>query len=107
MNNYSLDADSSRWWWPPAAVGAVGAAAIAAILVLPSTGVALPGETRDVPPGPDHWSATVDPDADRPCFLIRAHWNIALDQTQPRCGRGTPNRQQWTGTLRPDLDSQP
>ena len=107
-DNYSLDADSSRWWRPQAAAGVVGAVAITAILVVPSTGLALPGETtQDVPSAPYLWFATVDMDMDRPCFLTRRQWNVALDQPRPRCGRSTANREYLTGTLRPGLSSQP
>ena len=54
---------------PKAAAGVVGAVAITAILVVPSTGLALPGETtQDVPSAPDPWFATVDMDRGRPMF---------------------------------------
>jgi hypothetical protein len=108
-NNYSRGSESSRWWWPQAAAGAVVAAAIAAILVVPTTGLALPGgTTRDVVPVPDSWFATVGPEIDRPCFLTRARWNVALDQPQPRCGYSpSADREQWTGRLRPGLSSRP
>jgi hypothetical protein len=107
-NNYSLDADSSRWWWPQAAAGAVAAAAITVILVLPSAGLAKPADTtREAPPAPDTWFSTVDPDLDRPCFLTRARWNVPLDQPRPRCGHPTANREQWAGRLRPGLGSGP
>jgi hypothetical protein len=31
------------------------------------------------------------PDGDRPCFMVRAHWNTALDGPQPTCA--TPSWQ--------------
>ena len=107
MNSYSLDSDSSRWWWPQAAAGAVVAAAITTILVIPTTGLALPGRaTRDA--APTSLFAPVDPATDRPCFLTRARWNVALDQPQPRCGHSaSADRERWTGTLRTGLDTRP
>ena len=83
-DNYSLDADSSRWWWPQAAAGVVGAVAITAILVVPSTGLRTsPAETtQDMPSAPDPWFATVEMDMDRPCFLT------ARGGTSPWTSRG-------------------
>lgn len=110
MNSYALDSDSSRWWWPQAAAGAVGAAAITMILVLPATGADGPSpKTRDIAPNPATWFATADPDFDRrPCFLTHARWNVALDQPQPRCGYlRTANPAQLPSNLRPGLDPLP
>lgn len=106
--SYSLDSDASRWWWPQAAAGVVGAAAIAAILVVPATGLAPPVETtREGPRNPGPWFSTVDPDRERPCFLVRARWSGALDQPRPRCGDSSATREWWTDTRRPGLSSGP
>lgn len=103
-NSYALDSDSSRWWWPQAAAGAVAAAAISVILVVPATGADGPGEVTR----PDPWVGTVDPGMDRPCFLTRAQWNVALDLPHPRCGYSrTVSREQYAGTLRPGLSVLP
>ena len=70
MNNYSLAADSRRWWWLPATAGAIGTAALTAILVVPATGsvspVPVPTTTMDTADQP-----TV---VERPCFMARPDW---------------------------------
>ena len=109
MSAYSIGADSSRWWWPSVAVGAVGAAAIAAILVLPASGSLPPGGTtrQDVPsPAGDPWFSTVDPGVARQCFLLRPLAGGTLDH--PSCGRSSI-REQWSSTYsgRPGPDSRP
>lgn len=91
INSYSINSDSPRWWWPQAAAGAVATVAIAAILAVPTAGVALPGgSTRDVAPDPAPWVTTFDPQSDHQCFMTR--WNIGLDHPQPRCGH-VPTRE--------------
>ena len=109
MNNYSIDSDSPRWWWPQAAAGAFATVAIAAILAVPTTGVALPGgTTQEVVPAPDSWVANVDPESNRQCFMTRLPWNVALDQQPPRCGQfPTSEPKRWTGIFRPGLSSMP
>jgi hypothetical protein len=109
MNAYAIGADSPRWWWPSVTVGVVGAAAIAAILVLPANGSLPPGGTtrQDVPPpAGDPWFSTVDPGVDRQCFLLRPRAGVAQDH--PSCGRSSM-RQHWSSTYsgRPSPDSRP
>lgn len=109
MSSYSIDSDSPRWWWRSATVGAVGAAAIAAILILPANGSLSLGETtpQDIPaPVSDPWFATVDPAVGRQCFMLPARVAGSLDQ--PRCGR-RPVIEPWSGidVRRPGLDARP
>ena len=115
-HSYSLTSDSRRWWWPSATAGGVGLAAIAAIVVLPTAGNAIPvdhtGQVPDVGgtvllvehAGPTH-----------PCFMVRARWNTALDGPQP-VGRGAVADRAVPvarvapaapGVLRPGLDAMP
>ena len=109
MSPYAIGADSPRWWWPSAAVGAVGAAAIAAILVLPAGGAPSPDPVapRDAPPpAGDLRLSTIDPAKGPQCFRLLPGGGGTLDQ--PRCGR-QPSRGQWASvdTLRPGLDARP
>lgn len=93
-DSYSLTSESRRWWWPSATAGGVGVAAIAAILVLPTTGHATPVDDTRQAPSPV--SATVfdvrSEGAARPCFMIHPRWNTALDGPQPTCGRTFTDR---------------
>ena len=108
MNTSSIGADSPRWWWPSAAAGAVGAAAIAAILVLPTNGSAVPRQpSPDAPPFPtgDPWVTTIDPRVGLQCFALPARWNASLEHGRPSCGHG--ERPRGNGVRRPGLDSRP
>lgn len=110
MNAYSIGSDSPRWWWPSAAVGAVGSAAIAAILVLPANSSTPPGGTTPDSPAPasDPWFSTYDPVVGRQCFALRAGWNASLAHENPRCGHSPViQRPAGTGVRRPGLDSRP
>jgi hypothetical protein len=80
MNSYSLAADSRRWWWLPATAGALGTAAVTAILVVPATGTAPPvaPPTSEVGVG----SGTI---VERPCYLARPGWNTDRGWEQPVC----------------------
>lgn len=106
QNSYSLSSESRRWWWPSATAGGVGVAAIAAIVVLPTTGHAIPVD--DTGPAPDlggtvFLEETTGPT--HPCFMIRARWNEALDYEQPTCGGSTTTgRPEHHGVVRPWLD---
>jgi hypothetical protein len=82
--SFSLNRDSSTWWAPSAAAGMVSAAAIAAILAIPTTGHAIPVD--DPPPAPVTWTPADPPTGTRPCFLVHPRWNAALDGRQPTCG---------------------
>jgi hypothetical protein len=89
MNSYSLAADSRRWWWLPATAGAIGTAAVTAILVVPATGTAPPvaPPTSKVGVGP----GTI---VERPCYLARPGWNTDRGWEQPVCtprGGGRPD----------------
>jgi hypothetical protein len=86
MNSYSLGSDSPKWWWTSAAAGAIGAAALGAILVLPASGSAV--RLQDSPdPAPP---AVVLPSDDarghaRQCFMWQSRWNDTLNGPQPVC----------------------
>jgi len=108
QNRYSLSSESRRWWWPSATAGSVGVAAIAAIVVLPTTGHAIPVD--DSGPGPDVGSTVflAEPTGPtHPCFMVQARWNTALDGPQPECGGVVHVRHARTGVLRPGLDDGP
>ena len=108
QNRYSLSSESRRWWWPSATAGGVGVAAIAAIVVLPTTGHAIPVD--DAGPGPTSAapsSSRSQPAPTHPCFLVQARWNTALDGPQPECGGVVHVRHARTGVLRPGLDDGP
>lgn len=89
MTTYSLTADSPRWWWPSAAAGAVGLAAVTTILVLPPAVQAVPEQPAPVAPASSGLLGVTTPD--RPCFLVRARWNEAIDGPQPLCGGQPPS----------------
>ena len=97
MHRYSLSSDSPRWWWMPAAAGTAASALLAGVLLLPAAGQAPPAPTA-----PDEPSSTVPLVRDRPCFLVRAHWNEALDWPQPMCSSEAPATRPG-GVLRPGL----
>ena len=85
-NRYSISADSRRWWWPSAVAGA---AALAATMAIPmAAGHAIPLDDQPVGTGAGVTSEVATPvDTDeRPCFMVRAHRNEALDWPQPLCG---------------------
>jgi hypothetical protein len=70
---------------------AAGAVAVTAILVLPAAGQAAPEPLAEAP--------------GHPCFLVRAHWNEAIDGPQPTCGSRTPATPD--AVRRPGLDHLP
>jgi len=108
MNAYSIGSDSPRWWWPSAAIGAVGTTAIAAILILPASGSAPPGKPMpaDAPaPAGDPWFSTVDPSVGRQCFALPARRTATLDL--PRCGQRLVREPGSTTSGRPGLDVRP
>lgn len=105
MNSYSLAADSRRWWWLPATAGAVGATAIAAILVVPATGSASLLE----PPSSGVGGVGTVTEVERPCYLARPEWNTARGWEHPVCTtvlRGGSERL-VPGHARPGLDTLP
>lgn len=74
MNNLSLAADSRSWWLPSAIAGAIGAVALAAILILPTSGQ--PATVYEAP----------GPGLGGPCFREPAPHNYGVDQLpQPDC----------------------
>lgn len=100
MNNYSLGTDGNRWWWAPTGLGAAGAAAVAAILILPAVAYDAPADpVRDS-------TVVVPPVTERPCFVWRAPQGPGWDGFQPTCplpptSAPTPQSQ----VIRPGLDS--
>jgi hypothetical protein len=108
MNRYSLSSDSRRWWWPSATAGALGTAAVTALILLPAAG----GQAMPVPtthheaPGTVFW--VPDASTERPCFIRQPHWNDALDGPQPVCPLDTdPHVAVNPGVVRPWLDYLP
>lgn len=102
MNSYSLSSDSRRWWWPSATAGAVGTAAIAAILVLPGAVQAVPEPIAPAEPAPVFIGETHV----HQCYMTRFPWNEALDGPAPRCSSVTPAPAR-PGVFRPGLDYGP
>jgi hypothetical protein len=84
MSSYSLSADSRRWWWLPATAGAIGSAAVTAILVVPATGNVAPFETPPSFIGGTGvaGSTTV---VERPCYMARPDWNTVSGWEHPVC----------------------
>jgi hypothetical protein len=111
MNSYAIGSDSPRWWWPSATAGAVGAAAIAAILVLPAGGSTLPhGTTPTAPPvmTGDPWVTTTDPTVGRQCFLFHAPRSASYEPASPTCGhRYDMHYRRVKGVRRLHLDARP
>ena len=99
MTRYSLSSDSTRWWWPAASAGTAAAALIASVLFLPAAVQSGPAPLAPAEPAS---GVVYDSDRDRPCFMVRAHWNEALDGPQPRCSSGEPASRPH-GVLRPGL----
>ena len=54
-----------------------GAAVTASLLLVPSAHATGPGQSPDPDPAPEPGT--------RPCFIVQAQWNDALDGPQPRC----------------------
>jgi hypothetical protein len=81
MNNYSLAADSRRWWWLPATGGAIATAAVTAILAVPATSTGAHVEPPATDPALTD-SVTVVP---RPCYFARRGWNTPRGWEQPVC----------------------
>jgi hypothetical protein len=106
-DTYAMDADSRRWWWPSAVSGTLATAAIAAILaVTANAGYAIPvdyDEPVDVSPPP---AQRLRDTSLRPCFMVHARWNTALDGDQPECGHRFAVKLR-TGVIRIGLDTLP
>jgi hypothetical protein len=103
MNNYSLGAEGSRWWWAPTGLGAAGAAAVAAILILPAVAYDAPAEpVRDS-------TVVVPPVTERPCFMWRAPQGPGWDGFRPTCPLDTDTHKPAPApdTGRPGLDYGP
>ncbi len=78
---------TTTWATPPLPTllgAALSAAGTAALLVSVATGPASAIPVPDHGPGPIVVGITA-PAQDRPCFMVRANWNDALDGPQPRC----------------------
>jgi hypothetical protein len=110
MNSYSFTSESTRWWWPSATAGTLAAAAIGAILAVPAIGNAVPVETTGFESPAAVFPAYSAPtgEGDRPCFMLRSRWSVALEGPQPTCRsaaftEGPPA----TTVLRPWLDAMP
>lgn len=95
-SNYSLDADSRRWWWGPAVAGTFCAVAIASIVAISTGSTALSAD-----PGAEPGAGT-----DRPCFIVQPRWNTALLGPQPTCALPflSPDPPPRPEVLRPWLD---
>ncbi|GAB3028022.1 hypothetical protein GCM10011376_16610 [Nocardioides flavus (ex Wang et al. 2016)] len=91
MNHHSLAAAPPRRRWLRATAGAIGTAAVAALLAVPAAGdVALleppvPGIGLSTSTGP----AT---EVARPCYLARPGGNTVRGWEQPVCGTGPGTR---------------
>jgi hypothetical protein len=89
MNRYTLAADGHRWWWGSAVAGTAAAAAVGAILALPTAGHAMPVPTTRHEPAPAYVlmnDASGSAGAtDQNCFIYRADWNVGLDGPRPVC----------------------
>lgn len=98
MNSYSISADSRRWWWPSAAAGVAGTAAITAILVVPGAVQAVPEPIAPAEPAP----VFIGESHVHQCYMVRFPWNEALDGPRPSCTSETsaPAR---PGVFRPGL----
>ena len=108
MKTYSLASDSRRWWWLPATAGALGTAAVTAILVVPATGtappVAPPATISDIAPAP----AGPVTEVPRPCYLARPGWNTVRGWEQPVCETLLRDRREdVSGVRRPAPDFMP
>jgi hypothetical protein len=108
MNSYSLGADSHRWWWLPAITGAIGTAAVSAILVVPATGGVAPLAPAPADIGGVGPTGSVT-EVDRPCYLARPEWNTPRGWEHPVCT--TVLRSRGAGSApshaRPGLDTLP
>lgn len=106
FNRYSLASDSSRWWYPSAMAGTIGAAAVCAILVVPAAGVQAPAVRTPVD------DAAVPSDTGpmvrvpRPCYMARRGWNTPAGWEQPVCfteiRRAAEGASRGTGRTVPD-----
>ncbi|WP_165821009.1 hypothetical protein [Nocardioides gansuensis] len=83
---HSIREDSNRWWWTSAGAGTIASAFIAAIVVAPSGTHAIPADPAPAPVHVSDVAPSIDVTGTRPCFMERAHWNIAVDGPVPRCG---------------------
>ena len=89
---YSIAADSRRWWWPSAAVGA---AAVATAVAIPVTaGHAFPVDRPPASSGTDRGSEVVMTVATggRTCVMGAADWDVAAHGPQPVCGTWPTDR---------------
>ena len=108
MSTYAIGSDTPRWWWPSAAAGALGAAAITAILVAPTMDEAFTDRTGPhAPPAltRDPWVTLVDPSIGRECFAVPPRLNAAVDHASPLCGHGPATYRE--GVRRHGLGSRP
>jgi len=83
MNSFALSADSRNWWLPAAIAGAIGTAALGAILILPTN-----GQSVNNAPNAPAVSVPADDGAGRSCFSFpqRPPRNYGADELpQPAC----------------------
>jgi hypothetical protein len=78
MNRYSLSSPSRLGWVPSGLAGLLALTGVTLVLAVPVVGA--PGEPAGSEPAP-----VLSTVVERPCFLVRAVWNIALDNPQPVC----------------------
>jgi hypothetical protein len=79
MNSFALTADSHSWWLPSAIIGAIGATALGAILILPTL-----GETT-APVNNAPGVSVPGADSGRTCFAQRPPRNHGDQLPQPAC----------------------
>ena len=83
MNHLSLAAESRSWWLPSVVAGGVGAVALGAILILPTSGQPVPVKDR-----PDAPAVSVPSDhgVGHTCFAQRGPRPYGVDELpQPVC----------------------
>ena len=78
MNRYSLSSPSRLGWVPSGLAGLLALTGVTLVLALP-VGGAQAGPAGSTP------APVLSTVVERPCFLVRAVWNTALDNPQPVC----------------------
>lgn len=83
MNSLSLTANSRSWWLPSAVAGGIGAVALGAILILPTSGQ--PAPEKDAPAAPTV-SVPANPRVGRTCLAQRPPRPYGVEELpRPAC----------------------